>query len=64
MNTVFRRKLTDTMKLGYVNVNYRQYIVAVASQFFCLRRPRNELWRRVAMRRVNRELDVANFIRK
>jgi hypothetical protein len=64
MNTVFRRKITDSMHLGYVNVNYRQYIVAVASSIFCLRRPRNELWRKVAMRRVNRELDVANFIRK
>jgi hypothetical protein len=23
MNTVFRRRMTGTMKLGYVNVNYR-----------------------------------------
>ena len=23
MNNVFRRKLPETMKLGYINVNYR-----------------------------------------
>ena len=64
MSTVFRRKLTGTMKLGYVSVNYRQYVVAFATVFFCMRRPRHELWRKVAMRRVNRELDIAYFLRK
>ncbi len=64
MNNVFRRKIPESMKLAYVNVNYRQYVVAVFTQAFCLRRPRHELWRRVAIRRVNRELDVTNFLRK
>lgn len=64
MSTVFRRRLTGTMKLGYVSVNYRQYVVAFATIFFCMRRPRHELWRKVAMRRVNRELDIAYFLRK
>jgi hypothetical protein len=64
MNNVFRRKIPDSTSLGYVNVNYRQYLVAAASQLFCLRRPRHELWRKVAMRRVKRELDMAKFLRK
>jgi len=64
MNNIFRRRLSDSMKLGYVNVNYRQYIVAIATTISCLRRPRHELWRKVAMRRINRELDMANFLRK
>ena len=64
MNNVFRRRIPDSTSLGYVNVNYRQYLVALTSSIFCLRRPRHELWRKVAMRRVNRELDMSKFLRK
>ena len=64
MHNVFRRRLPNSTKLGYVNVNYRQYVIAVATACFCLRRPRHELWRRVAMRRLNRELDVTTFLKK
>jgi len=64
MHGVFRRRLTDSMQLGYVSVNYRQYVVATVTSLFCLRRPRNELWRKVTIRRVNRELDISRFLRK
>ena len=64
MKNVFRRKLPDTMQLGYVNVNYRQYIVAVATSIFRFCRPRHELWGKVDLRRVNGELDIAHLLRK
>ena len=64
MNTIFRRRIPNSTNLGYVNINYRQYVVALLSTTFCLRRPRHELWRKVAMRRFNREIDMSFFVRK
>lgn len=64
MNKVFRRRVSNSMNLAYVKINYRQFVVALFSSVLCLRRPRHELWRRVSMRRINRELDLSNFLRK
>lgn len=64
MNRIFRRKISDSMQLAYVKINYRQYALSVLTATCCLRRPRHVLWRTVALRRVNRELDLAHFIRK